>query len=389
MLEAELICDEPGLEAIQAEWDALAIACELPLMAPAWVLAWWRHVAPEGTQARVVAARDRGRLVGIAPFFVEPAARHARIDYRLPGIELSARLAPMAERNREWDVAEAIGRVLAAAQPRPDVVGLEGTPLTAQWGEALRVGWPGPLAPALHRYHVQVCPIVSLDVDGYEAWIARKSAHARERLRKARRKFEKLDGSVRIATPQTLRDDVATLLRLHAAHWEGRGFSNLLGQRDSVQAMFTEAGASLIADERFRLSVLEIDGDVVCAYLAMAAGGELLALNGGWNERWAKLSPTTLVALYQIEDAIARGQSRFDLGLGEQSYKLRLADGRDPVAWSVLLPARPRRLLTRARIAPMMIRPVVIDAAKRMLTPRQTDRARELRGRVQGAIRSS
>src|SRR5689334_12689590 len=42
----ELITDLRGLEALAGEWDALAVAASKPAAAPAWALAWSRHVAP-------------------------------------------------------------------------------------------------------------------------------------------------------------------------------------------------------------------------------------------------------------------------------------------------------------------------------------------------------
>jgi CelD/BcsL family acetyltransferase involved in cellulose biosynthesis len=38
-----------------------------------------------------------------------------------------------------------------------------------------------------------------------------------------------------------------------------------------------------------------------------------------------------------IEDCFERGDSRLDFGEGTQPYKLRLADGDDPVAWATVL----------------------------------------------------
>ena len=123
MLISELITSLPALAAVEAEWDGLAIVCALPLMAPALILAWWRHLAPPGAQPRAVVVRDGDQLVGLAPFFVEPDARRGRVDYRLPGIEV--RLAPLAVPGREWEVAAAIGRELASARPLPDVIALD------------------------------------------------------------------------------------------------------------------------------------------------------------------------------------------------------------------------------------------------------------------------
>src|SRR4051794_29147079 len=128
MPEAELIVDAERLVELTPEWDALAVACGLPQMSPAWVLAWWRHVAPDGALPRTVVVRDGEAIIGLAPFYVTPSDG-GRIDYRLPGIELAGRLAPLAHAGREWDVAEAVAETLAQAEPRPDALRFEATPL--------------------------------------------------------------------------------------------------------------------------------------------------------------------------------------------------------------------------------------------------------------------
>ena len=176
MLDGEPIVDLGAMTDIYAEWDSLAIACALPQMSPAWLMAWWRHLAPESAVPRVIAVRDAGRLVGLAPFFVEPG-KGGRVDYRLPGIELAVRLAPLAIPGREWEVAESFAHVLAETAPTPDVIALEGGPLASHWPTALRERWQGPVRPIVSRYAIYGCPTVTLSEPSYEEWLSGKSAH--------------------------------------------------------------------------------------------------------------------------------------------------------------------------------------------------------------------
>jgi CelD/BcsL family acetyltransferase involved in cellulose biosynthesis len=382
MLDARLVTDREELDALVSDWDALAVANERPQMAPGWVLAWWDHAAPAGALVRVVAVRDGERLVGLAPFYVEPSARRTRIDYRLAGIELCAGLEPLALPGREWEVAAAIGAALDGAMPRPDVIALEGVPLGAHWPLALREGWPGRRRPTLRRYHLQGCPLATLREDSFERWFAAKSSNFRSQMRRLRRQFEAAGGTTRLADATTLHDDVAAFVRLHAGRWEDRGHSNLVALGERLPELLEDAGRALVDAGRFRLRMLELDGEPISAQLFLVAGGTVLYLNGGWDERHAKLKPSMLGLLDTVEEAFAHGQRRIDLGLGEQAYKLRFADGSDPVAWSILLAPGARRPLARAHIAPMLARYALRDAAKRVLSPEQADRLRALRGRV-------
>jgi CelD/BcsL family acetyltransferase involved in cellulose biosynthesis len=384
MLDAELIAEVEGLAAVAEEWDALAVAAALPQMGPAWLLAWWRHVAPPEALPRSIAVRDGGRLVGFAPYYVA-ADGGGRVDYRLPGIEIAARLAPLALPGREWEVAEAVGHALAGAQPRPDALLFEGAPVDGHWQIALRERWPGPLRPPLWRTHVDGSPFVSLREDSFDAYMAGKSSNFRQQMRRLRRRFEQAGGVSRLATRESLPVDAAAFVRLHASRWDGRGHSNLVDLGERFAAMVVDAGEALLDDGRLALRVLELGGEPICAQLFVEAGGTVLFVNGGWDERHAALKPSLLCLLDAVEEAFALGVERFDLGVGVQSYKLRFADGGAQLAWGVLMTPGPHLPLTAARTVPALAQARLRDGARRVLSERQVDRLRSARRRLRGA----
>jgi CelD/BcsL family acetyltransferase involved in cellulose biosynthesis len=378
MADAELLTDVASLAAIAPEWDALAGACALPQMSPAWVLAWWRHIAPQQAVPRTVAVRDGDALVGLAPFYAEPGG--GRLDYRLPGIEIAGRLAPLARPGREWEVAAAVADTLARAAPRPDALRFEGAPIEGHWLAALRDGWPGPLRPPLRLTQVEGNPLVSLREGSFEAWLAAKSSNFRGQMRRLRRRFTDAGGVSRLATHATLAADAAALTRLHGLRWEGRGHSNLVDLGERFSAFVTELGEALLDEGRFALRVLELDGELICAQLFVGAGGTFLFVNGGWDERHVALRPSLVCLLDAVEDVFARGAQRFDLGVGVQSYKLRFADGNAQLAWGVLMTPGARLPLTAARTAPALLRSRLRDGVRRMLSEERVAQLRRMRG---------
>jgi CelD/BcsL family acetyltransferase involved in cellulose biosynthesis len=379
--EAELITERDELESVFEEWDALAVVGSEPQMSPAWINAWWRHLAPPQAKPRVVAVREEGRLIGLAPFFVDHEV-HGRIDYRLADIRIFGRLSPLAAPGREWDVAGAVGSMFVGASPRPDLVALEALPLGSSWPFALQDRWPTRVRPLMSQYLVCACPTVSLRDLSFDAWLASKSANFRGQMRRLSRHFQEQGGTARVSSAATLSADVDAFVRLHGARWEGRGDSNLVAFGERLAPMLCEVGERLLASGRFRLRVLEIEGEPISAQLFLAAGRRVLYVNGGWDERFAQLKPPMLGLLGAIEDAFERGDHKLDLGLGEQQYKLRFADGNDPVAWSVLMVPSQRLPLTWARTTPMLLRSAARRAVKRGLSPTQADRLRELRDRI-------
>jgi CelD/BcsL family acetyltransferase involved in cellulose biosynthesis len=381
MLVADVVTTRDALEPLATEWDALAVACDRPQMAPAVVLAWWRHIASAGAQPRVVTVHDDDRLIGIAPFYVDSSARRARIDYRLPGIELCGGVAPLAVPDREWEVAASIGAMLSDAAPRPSLIALEGLPTDTPWAEALCDRWPGARRPTLRQYHRHGCPVVTLREPSFDAWLAGKSSNFRGQMRRLRRRFVDAGGTSRLTTEETLERDVAAFGRLHTQRWEGRGNSTLVQLGERLPAFLEDVGRALLPSERFRMRILEVNGEPISAQLFLAAGRTVLYLNGGWDERHASLKPSMLGLLDTVEATFAQDQREINLGPGDQPYKQRFADGNDPVGWNILIPPGPRRPFTRAHAAPMLVRYALRDVARRTLSDEQTDRLRALRAR--------
>jgi CelD/BcsL family acetyltransferase involved in cellulose biosynthesis len=381
VLDGEAIDDLAALEGSVPAWDELAAANGRPQMAPAWTRGWLRHLAPSGTEPRVVVVREGDRLVGVAPLYIDVTS--ARVDYRIANIEMSAGLSLLAAPGREQEVATTIAGVLSEkVAPRPDLLAFEGVLLDSTWPQAMRAAWPGRSRPVLRSYTTHPSPSIAMTEDGFEAWFAGRSSHFRQHLRRARRKFEKAGGCSRRSEPETLAADVSTFVRLHTARWENKpGTSNLVAFGDRLAPMLEEVGRELGPD-RFRLRVLEVDGEAAAANIFLVAGGHALYLNCGWDERFGKLNPVMLALSDAVEESFAGGDEHIDLGLGGESYKLRFADGDDPVAWAVLMVPGRRLPITAARMAPTLARAALRDSAKSHLSEETVERLRAARRRL-------
>jgi CelD/BcsL family acetyltransferase involved in cellulose biosynthesis len=382
VLAGEPIVDLGSLTEITPAWDELAAANGRPQMTPAWVTSWWRHLAPSEAEPRFVVAREGDEIIAVAPFFVE-AAGGGRVDYRIPNIQTSAGLSPLAVPGREREVAETIANVLCTEMsPRPDLVAFEGVPADSPWPDALRAGWPGRMRPPLRRYTTHPSPAIAMREESFEDWLAGKSSNFRQQMRRARKKFAKAGGTSRKSTAATLAADVEIFVRLHAARWESKpGESNLVAFGDRLAPMLEETGKGLGPDG-FRLHLLEMDGEPVAALIFLAAGGQPLYLNCGWDERFAQFKPAMLALLDAVEESFALGDTRIDLGLGRESYKLRFADDDSPVAWTILLVPGHRLPLTAARMAPTLGRAGARNLVKEHLSEESLGRLRAARERI-------
>lgn len=376
MLDVQVIDDLDAARALAPAWDELAVRQALPLCAPGWMLAWWRHVAPPGALLRIVAVHERGELIALAPWYISPPGS-ARRDMRFLGVELSDRVDVLCAPGREHEVAHALREALAGIDPRPDLVAFEAVPIGSGWTRRL-AGWRGPLRLGRYRTSARPAPTVALPAGPPEEWLAGRSRNFRGQMGRARRQLAKRGGQVRqIVDPGEVEPALDALLRLHAARWEGRAPSRLT--QPDVRELLNEA-ATALGPDRLRLWAVELDGELISVQLFHAAGGEIKYWNGGWMEEHAALKPTMLTILAALEDAIARGERRLDLGAGTHPYKLRFADGSDPLTWGGLVVRNRRWPRTRAELMPGVLRHHAKQAVEALPAP--------LTERVEAAVRS-
>jgi len=364
-LGVEVLEELPALEAIAAEWDALAVASARPLSAPGWLLAWWRALAPVDAALRVVVARDGGQLVGLAPYFA--AREGGLVHYRpLGSDDMGIRNTPLAAEGWELPVARAVAAALAEASPAPAAVHLSQADAGSPWPLLLTRAWPGLFTPRRERLREASAPTLHLEAPSYEEWLASKSSNFRQRLRRDSRKLSERGAQTTMAAShEELERALEDFRRLHGARWGGE--SPLAGE--AGHRMMIDAGAALLAQERFRVWTISVEGAPITVQIFVAAGGEVTYWNGGWDPEWSALSPAMLGICAGLEDAFARGERRIDFGEGDHHYKTRLADRDEPIAWTVLYPRGARYPRTLVATAPARARRAARAGVGRLPAP--------------------
>jgi CelD/BcsL family acetyltransferase involved in cellulose biosynthesis len=370
-LVARIVDDAGQLAPLTARWDELAAAAGCPAALSGWQLAWWRTFAPAGAALRVVVVEEDGQVVGIAPFWTTPKRLGATV-YRLLGAPMTHRVAPVAEPSRRAAVAAAVAQALAGADPAPDYVAFEAADARGEWREALAAAWPGAAPHTLHE-RTMPAPTLAMPLATFDEWLGTKSRNFRQQARRFRRRLEQADGRVRLSTPAELDADVDAFVRLHLLRWEGRGGSSL-GERIGV--MLRAAGRALQESGGFRLWVCEVEGRAVSAQIFLAAGDHVLYWNGGFDPDFAQFKPALVGIIAGVEDSLARGERHLDLGGGDHDYKLRIADGDEPLTWEGLVPRGRGYLRARAALLPRQAAPTARELFKK-LPPDVQRRVRE------------
>jgi len=349
MPEAHVISNPAALAAERDEWDELAVRSGRPYAAPAWLMAWWRQLAPPNAELRTVLVHDDSRLIGVAPFYTDrTVTKIAR--YRLLGGPLTARIEPLAAVGRERDVAQAITGALSASSPRPALIELDGSPAASPWPQLLVERWPDTRRPRVVLRTARPAPTLDLGGNDFNSWFMSKTKHFRQRMRKDRQNFEAAGGRFRLAGSEDLEHDLAAFARLHHARWRNRGGSTVL--TPGVERMLLDAARELTPRGRFRLWSVELDNEVVSSHIVVTAGEEWAYWLTGTNTDCTHGSPTRLGILNTIEDAFAQGASRLDLGDGGHPYKYRFSDSEDRLRWLSITPRNSRYPLTRLGLLP-------------------------------------
>ncbi len=370
-LNVQILEREADLEAIRDPWDRLAVKMARPYAAPAWMLAWWRHVCPDHAALRAIAVSQGDRLLGIAPFWVaDGERRHSHYDV------LSSRLATPApllvDFERAEEVAPLLARALAGARPRPSLVRLEGRSSThKQVTERLVRSWPG-LRPEVQEARSVPMPMVSLAGRGYEEWLGQRKSKFRQEARRRRRRLDDAGARFRLAGPNDVERAIDAYVELHGARWRDRGGSTALPA--GIRAMLADAATELLPRERLRMFLLEREERVIAVQVLVAAGVEVAGWSGGFDEREKGHSPSLQLVLHAIADAAGRGEERVNLGPGSQSYKDQLADDRDEMDVIKVIPRGLTYPRTKLQLASAKARaetlPRLLGGVRRRVSPR-------------------
>ena len=344
-IEPLLVEPVAPLDALRDEWSALAEAAGNVFSTWEWASTWWR-LHGHGRPLVLYACRDAGgRLVAILPLYLA-SARRVRIARFLghgPADELGPVCAP-ADRG-------AAARALAEAAVRSRIGTLFAELLPG------RYPWSAELDGKVVRR--EASPTVSLD--GWEPYLAGRSANFRQQVRGRERRLARAHAvAFRLADdPSRLDDDLALLFGLHAARWGA----------DSPFLRWREFHVEFarVALERgwLRLWFLELDGRAAAAWYGFRFGRVESYYQAGRDLAHGDASVGFVLLAHTIREAAGDGMREYRFLRGGEPFKRRFADA-DPGLETVVVTRGVRGWLAGAAAAAAL----------------RSDRARSLLGRL-------
>ena len=321
-LDVREIRDEVAWAACKTDWRRLTTAPgsrATVFQSWDWVRAWWKHFG-QGRRLWLLEFSDSGAaVVGYAALFLPGGPAPLRTlrfvgtgpsDYNdliaFPGREADVARAFwefLAERGRSWDW-------LDAQQIRPG--GVLGESNAGGGVRAAR--WPG-----------ETCPFVALpdSWDGFRTTLGKKMRSNVSYYDRALAKLFEVEA--RLATSETLADDLNAFFELHQRRWNRRWLPGAFAAR-SARAFHADVAARLLAAGALRLHTLRLDGNTQAALYCFQFNGRCTYYLGGFEPSLARLSIGTVLTARAIRHAIEQdGAAEFDFLRGDEPYKYKWA----------------------------------------------------------------
>ena len=310
--ETEEVRDASAFAALEPEWWELwrRSPQATPFQSPAWLIPWWRHFAPG--ELFTIAVRREGRLVGLAPGYIEDSTVGRRI---LPiGISLSDYLDVLLDPDAPEAGAALVGHV-AREGARWDAWELEELA-----PEAAAFGLPVPPGATKELREQSACLTLTLPSEARSVFDL-VSRRKRKQIHLARNRADRRGAvSIEQSDGETIGPLVEQLVALHRARWERRGEAGLFAD-ERVPHFQREAAPRLHEAGLLRLYALSIDDRIVAVLYVLTCRDQAYAYLTGFDPDYDFESPGVTLLAHAVDRAMAEGAHAFHLLRGQEPYK--------------------------------------------------------------------
>jgi CelD/BcsL family acetyltransferase involved in cellulose biosynthesis len=297
-----------SLDAIDAEWSALARACGNVFSTPEWASSWWRHHGARFAPLVFACRADDATLAAVVPLYVWTRSR-VRIA-RFIGTGPADQLGPVSAPCHRAFAAEALRTI--SDFPEIDVLLAELLPGDETWRTAFGA------API----RIESSPTISL-TGGWESYLAARSPNFRQQIRRRERRLQRDHAlQFRLAgDPASLQDDLDVLFSLHRARW-GTGRSAFL----PWERFHRDFAAVALERGWLRLWFLDLDGRAVAAWYGFRFAGVESYYQAGRDPSQSDESVGFVLLAHTIREAARDGMREYRLLRGSEPFKRRFAD---------------------------------------------------------------
>ncbi len=285
-----------------------------------WHSTWWDAYQPG--ELLVLACREDGKLVGIAPLFIadEEQGKVVRI---IGCIDVTDYLDFIVDKDYVETVYTAIAQYFANNRDTFDVLDFCNIPeasVTNQvFFEALKQeGFETQMEQQ------EVCPIIPLPDDwgGYLSLLDKKQRHeVRRKLRRIHGAQEEIDWYI-VDESHDLGGEIACFMHLMAASDPEK--AEFLKDKQHVK-FFKNIVPLMLERGWLQMNFLTVGEERVASYINFVYDNRVLVYNSGLDHQtFGQLSPGIVLLAYNIQYAIEHGYSTYDFLRGDETYKYRM-----------------------------------------------------------------
>jgi len=306
------------------EWDRLLTASTIasPFLLYGYQSAWWSFLGGgewENAALNIVAAREDGELVGIAPLFTTNDNEGEEVHF-VGSLEISDYLDFIVSADRaDAFIRGVLDHIHTGSGHAPKFVLCniaDNSPTIAVLNELSRENsWDILVENAYHTPAIELADTW----EDYLSGIDKKQRH------EIRRKIRRAEGAEEdnvswyFVDPQAGLDKaIPEFTRLMAFDPDKEAFltEKMRGQMDAIMRWAADEGI-------LQLSFLTINGENVAGYLCFDHAGQIWVYNSGFNPNSQYYSPGWVLLSYLIQDAIEKHRTHFDFMRGDEKYKYR------------------------------------------------------------------
>ena len=281
---------------------------------PAFLKLYWEEFGETPDHLLLAfAEEDDGTQVGAVAF--ERIGESLRF---LGGTEVTDYMGPVGVPERQDAMAKELWTALLTREDWREA-DLRGLPEDQPWFGLLRDA-ASAQGLAVTEDDDGVSPFLPLPASWDDYLAGLSSKHRHEIKRKARKLAEEA-GEFRIVTAddETLTPLLDRFVELHRMSEGPKGVFMVPG----MEIFFRRLGEAFCAQGVFRLTFIEVDGQLAAGTIGFVWGGTSYLYNSAFDRSWGTLAPGMVLVGEDIRLAIEEGCEGFDLLKGDYEYKYR------------------------------------------------------------------
>lgn len=324
VLELEVYTQANAFDKLKHEWNDLLIRSQANTIFNTWEWhsTWWNIYQP-GDLWIVICRDNSGKLIGIAPWFID----QGRVVRFIGCEDVTDYLDLIIDKKHIDIVLGHLANFLKENCAMYDHLDLCNIPAASSTLEKL----PHLLQNNLFEVRTirqDVCPIIEVPPtwEEYLQSLDKKQRHEiRRKLRRAEGVPDKIDWYT-VDSSQNIQVEIERFFLLMAASDENK---QLFLQNEAHKAFFRHMIPLVFEKGWLRLNFLTINDEPTAAYLNFVYDNQLLIYNSGLKiENYGHLSPGILLLVNNIQYAIDQGYKVVDFLRGNETYKYRMG-GKD------------------------------------------------------------